>query len=72
MSLVVRKYKGDAVNYKHFEEIIKHFEKLKQPSNEEVSIVRGSRAFKNGSVFRYPRVLTCLMLMARVGSHEDR
>ena len=36
MTFVVKKYKGDSVNFKHFEEIIQHFEKQKQTSNEEV------------------------------------
>jgi len=37
MGAVVKKYKGDAVSFKQFEEIIKYFEKQKQPSREEIS-----------------------------------
>ena len=40
MSSVLKKYKGNVVNYKQFEEIIKYFDKQQKPSHEEVRDLR--------------------------------
>ena len=36
VSGVLKKYKGNVVNYKQYEEIIKYFDKQQKPSHEEV------------------------------------
>ena len=39
MSSVVKKYKGNGVSFKQFEEIIQHFERQQKPSSEEVNFM---------------------------------
>lgn len=71
MSSVLKKYKGNVVNYKQFEEIIKYFDKQPKPTQEEVGDLS---TLSSISIIdcRYRRVWPCLTLMARVGCHEVR
>ena len=71
MGAVVKKYKGDAVSFKQFEEIIKYFEKQKQPSREEVTLC-SLKLVSTSVIFRYRRVSMSSILMAKVGSQGDR
>ena len=71
MGAVVKKYKGDAVSFKQFEEIIKYFEKQKQPSREEVTLC-SLKLVSTSVIFRYRRVSMSSILMAKDGSQGDR